>query len=206
MEVIQSVQMIRGKSVVTFFSGWKVWFSHHETLPFPLVPGAEIDHTNVEKYILLTQYPSALDKAVNLLAQRARSRNEIIEKLRSAHYDQSVVEMVIYKLEKENLLNDNDFTDQWIQSRIKKYGSARILHELRIKGVDREIIHQHLEDISEEEQLEAASSIAIKKIKQISDKNLSENEIKKIVIGMLIRRGYSWQTASKALQNALSQE
>ena len=154
---------------------------------------------------LLHDYPAALDLAVRLLAERPRSRKEISDRLASARFDEEVIGLVLYKLEKENLLNDRDFAMQWVQSRSLKYGPSRISRELHMKGVDQETVSEALENLSETEQLQHATDFAAKKFRT----QHSGDDIKKLkqrVTAALVRRGYSWNITIKACHNALLQE
>ena len=205
MEIIQSVETVRGKVRITFESGWTVWLNRNEQPGFSLSEGTVVDKNIFEKYILLHQYPSALERAVRMLSERACSKKEIEKRLFSARYDKNVIELVLYNLEKEKLLDDLDFAEQWVQSRSKKYGSSRIYRELRIKGVDADTAESVLECISEEEQAEHAVQLAEKKIRSLRD-SCDSVKLKQRVVGSLIRRGYSWEIASKAYETALHQK
>ena len=199
MEVIRSVDKIRNKTKITFESGWQVWILNRQMLPFPLEEGTEVNRESFEKTILPAQYPSALDKAVAMLAQRPHSKGEIAGRLETAHYDQEVISLVLYKLEKEKLLDDRDFALQWVESRIRKYGVARIRQELRMKDVDPEIIDEALQTASAEEQLQHAIDFIRKK----TNSSRASDDPKKYfrnTTAALIRRGYSWETARKAFQ------
>ena len=205
MEVIRCVNLIRGKMRISFESGWEVWLSRNLVLPFSASEGTEVDRKSFEQFVLLHQYPRALEKAVSLLAERARSRKEIEDSLRFAHFDAEVISLVLYKLEKENLLDDQQFSKQWVQSRMKKYGSARISRELQMKGLDRETAESALEEYSEEDELHSAVLLAEKKIRSMR----SETDRKALfrrVTGMLVRRGYSWEIARKAFSLASGSE
>ena len=205
MEIIQSVETVRGKVRITFESGWTVWLNRNEQPGFSLSEGTVVDKDIFEKYILLHQYPSALDRAVRMLSERACSKKEIEKRLLSARYDREVIELVLYKLEKEKLLDDLDFAEQWVQSRSKKYGSSRIYRELRIKGVDADTAESVIDSISDEEQTEHAVMLAEKKIRSLRN-TCDSAKLKQRVVASLIRRGYTWEIASKAYEKALHQE
>lgn len=159
----------------------------------------EINHS------LLHDYPAALDRAVRLLAERPRSRKEISDRLSSAHFDEEVISLVLYKLEKENLLNDRDFAIQWVQSRSLKYGSSRISRELRMKGIDDDTASEVLENLSEEEQVMRATAFAVKKIRTQRSGD-DPRKIKQRITAAIVHRGFSWNIALKAYQHALDQE
>ena len=203
MEIILSVETVRGKTKISFESGWQVWLRRDDIPDFPLKEGTAVDRECFLKHIRLHQYPAALDRAVRMLAGRPCSRKEIERRLKLARFDADVTELVLYKLEKENLLDDRDFAEQWVQSRSRKYGSARIHRELRMKGIDEETASGILDRISDEEQLLHAVDFAEKKIRSMQDSR-DDRKLKHNVITSLVRRGYSWEIALKAFDEAFS--
>ena len=120
----------------------------------PLSVGDAIDMEEYDQWLLLRQYRHALDRAVAFLAGRARSRREMEERLLRSGYRPCTVEMVLFKLEKEGLLDDADFARQWVDARsARRVGRGRIAQELRRKGVSAQEAEEALEALSEEEQL-----------------------------------------------------
>ena len=202
MEIIRSVETIRGKIRITFESGWQVWLRRNEDPGFPLTEGTAVDRESFLVYIRIHQYPPALDRAVRMLAERSCSRREIERKLTLARFDPDVTDLVLFKLEKENLLNDREFAVQWVHSRSRKYGASRIRQELRTKGIDGDIASEILEDLSEEEQLCQAVALAVKKIRSLQS-SCEEKKWKQRITAFLIRRGYSWDLALKAFEEAM---
>lgn len=204
MEIIRSVETIRGKIRITFESGWQVWLRRNEDPGFPLTEGTAVDRESFLAYIRIHQYPPALDRAVRMLAERSCSRREIERKLTLARFDPDVTDLVLFKLEKENLLNDREFAVQWVHSRSRKYGASRIRQELRTKGIDGDIASEILEDLSEEEQLCQAVALAVKKIRSLQS-SCEEKKWKQRITAFLLRRGYSWDLALKAFEEAMRQ-
>ena len=201
MEVIRSIEQIRGRKKIIFESGFVLWVRKGSNLPFSPDIGSEVEETDLERFILADQYPSALERAVSMLAERARSQKEIEQRLSNSFYDKNVIDLVLCKLEKEKLLNDRDFSEQWVLSRMKKYGAARISRELLQKGINRETIEDALRICTAEDQLETATKLAMKKIMS-SKKETDRNKNLRRVTDMLLRRGYSWETAKKAFEAA----
>ena len=204
LEVIQNVEYVRGKTVITFESGWRVWLNKEPVPEFPLEKNVQIEHEQFEKFVVVNQYPAALEKAVTMLAMRDRSIKEIYEILQKFHFEPGVIKLAVFKLEKEGLLDDQKFSIQWVQNRIQKYGPSRIARELHIKGIDNETSAKAFESCNEEEQLQAAVSTALKKIKQTLGKEDRITMYRKIT-AMLVRRGYSWETAKKAFNTAYAE-
>ena len=204
MEIIRSVETIRGKIRITFESSWQVWLRRNEDPGFPLTEGTAVDRESFLAYIRIHQYPPALDRAVRMLAERSCSRREIERKLTLARFDPDVTDLVLFKLEKENLLNDREFAMQWVHSRSRKYGASRIRQELRTKGIDEDIASEILEDLSEEDQLRQAVALAVKKIRSLQP-SCEEKKWKQRITSFLVRRGYSWDLALKAFEEAMRQ-
>lgn len=202
MELIRSTEIIRGKRKIEFESGWTVWLSRNLDPGFVLEEGTEVDRSSFVDFILLHQYPSALEQSVALLALRSRSRLEIERKLRQYRYDEEVIRLVLFKLENEKLLNDEDFSYQWVDSRSKKTGKIRLARELQLKGVGSETIRKVLDSGSEEEEMNHAVALAEKKIRASRDSR-DERKLFQYVTSFLVRRGFSWEIAKKAFEKAL---
>ena len=205
MEIISSVENIRGRIRITFESGWKVWLHKNQNPGFPLQAGVTVDRNSFMRYITSRQYPAALNKAVAMLAARACSRKEIESRLLRGKYDQQVIDSVLNKLDQNNLINDMDFSRQWVQSRMKKYGPGKIRQELKRKGVDEDTVQKSLEMCSEENQMVSAVCLASAGIRTQSSPYDRRKLFSKIT-SMLVRRGYSWDIAVRAFNEAAEKE
>lgn len=206
MDVITSIRKERGRCIVTVNESEIVKVPVSLMRERPLKEGQSLDLAEYDNWLMIRQYRFALDRAVGYLAARARSKREIEQKLLQAGYRPSTVEMVIYKLERENLLDDADFARQWVESRSNRsLGRSRIAQELRRKGVSQEEADDALSIIEDEDQLSGAVALAEKaagRIKPGEDPRKTANRI----AGMLARRGYSWDIAKEAIRQALSDE
>lgn len=206
MDVITSIRKERGKYRVTINDAEDVLVPVSLMRERPLAEGQPIDLEDYDNWLMVRQYRFALDRAVGYLAARACSTHEIEQKLLRSGYRPSTVEMVIYKLQRENLLDDADFARQWVESRQHhKLGRSRIAQELRRKGVSQEEAEDALSVIDEEDQLAGAVALAEKAAARIKP----GEDIRKVssrIAGMLARRGYSWDIAKQAIAQALSDE
>ncbi len=206
MDVITAIRKERGRYRVTVNDSEDVLVPVSLLRERPLKEGQSIDLEEYDNWLMVRQYRFALDRAVGYLAARARSRKEIEQKLLQAGYRPCTVEMVVYKLQRENLLDDADFARQWVESRAThKLGRSRIAQELRRKGISQEEAEEALSVIEDDDQLEGAVALAEKaaaRIKSGEDMRKAANRI----AGMLARRGYSWDIAKEAIRRALSDE
>ena len=169
----------------------------------PLTVGEPIDMEEYDQWLLLRQYRHALDRAVAFLAGRARSRREMEERLLRSGYRPCTVEMVLYKLEKEGLLDDADFARQWVDARsARRMGRGRIAQELRRKGVSVREAEEALEGLSDEEQLEGAS-VLVEKAMARTPSGEDPRKTAARITAMLARRGYDYDTAREAISRVM---
>ncbi len=205
MELIRDVAVIRSRVCITLDSNEKYYLSRKDVLEGGFAAGQEVDPEEFRRFVVLHQYRKALDRAVAMLALRPCSRGEIRQKLHSALFSDETIEMVLYKLEREKLLDDTDFSLQWAAYRAgHRYGSRRIYQELRYKGVSEEDAREALASLPEEEQLSQAVYLAEKALRRRNPAGLSPAEVQKL-LAYLVRRGYDWDTARQALSRVLGQ-
>lgn len=204
MDVITSIKKERGKMRITVSDSDVILVPISLFRERPLEEGQPIDMDEYDNWLMVRQYRHALDKAVAFLASRARSRKEIEDKLLHCGYRPCTVEMVIYKLETENLLDDADFARQWVEARVNhKLGRNRIAQELRRKGISADEAEAALESIDSDDQLAAAIALvekALARTKSGEDPRKTANRI----TAMLARRGFGWDVAREAISQAMN--
>lgn len=205
MDMITAIRKDRGRFRLTLDDGQVIVVSAELFRERPFSEGDAIDVEEYDEWLLPRQYRAALDRAVALLAARAHSRGEIEQKLLHAQYRPATVEMVLYKLEREGLLDDADFARQWAAARAgRKLGSGRIAQELRRKGVSARTIEEAISEIDHEDQLAAAAALAEKALRRVKPGEDSRKTLQRLT-GMLARRGYSWEIARQAIRQVMDE-
>ena len=202
MDVITAIRRERGKMRITINDATEVLVPLLLFRERPLSEGQPLNLEEYDQWLMLRQYRHALDKAVAALAARACSRKEIEGKLLRIGYRPCTVEMVLYKLEREHLLDDADFARQWVEARCKKLGRRRIAQELRQKGISAEQTDEALKHVDEEEQLACAASLASKALGRAKSGEDPRKTAQRI-IAAIVRRGYGYDVARKALQQVM---
>lgn len=205
MDVITQVRKERGCYSVTIGDATDVKVPAPLFRERPLQEGELIDPEEYDQWLMVRQYRQALDRAVGYLAARARSRKEIEDKLLRAGYRPCTVEMVLYKLEKEGLLDDGDFARQWVESRSQRMGRERIVRELRQKGVSTQEAEAALETIDEDEQLSGAVALVEKGLARAKAGEDPRKTAARLT-AMLARRGYGYDVARAAIEQAMTSE
>ena len=203
MDIITSIKKERGKLRIVFNEDSVVLVPISLFRERPLSVGDAIDLEEYDQWLLLRQYRHALDRAVAFLAGRARSRREMEDRLLRSGYRPCTVEMVLFKLEKEGLLDDADFARQWVEARTaRRMGRGRIAQELRRKGVSAQEAEEALEALSEEDQLESAIRLVEKTLSRVSTGEDPRKTAARIT-AMLARRGYGYDVAREAISRVM---
>ena len=87
------------------------------------------------------------NRAMNYLARREHSYQELRDKLLRKGFELSLIDLVLTKLQENRLLSDQRFTDCFIQSRINKgQGPLRIKQELQSRGIDKNLVDSVLQN------------------------------------------------------------
>lgn len=109
---------------------------------------------------------SLRQRALDYLARREYSVAELGKKLQSVarqyELDADEIPEILADFQKRNWVSDSRFTEQILHARKAKFGSARIAHELREKGVSDNLIVEALQDVKHDE-LENAKAVWRKK-------------------------------------------
>jgi regulatory protein len=95
----------------------------------------------------------AVDQALNYLSFRPRSREEVRRYLHRKETPPDLIAPVLERLDQLDLVNDRSFTSFWIESRERANpkGMQAIKNELRMKGIEREVIDEMVDDEQDEE-------------------------------------------------------
>ncbi len=111
-----------------------------------------------------------------------------------------VANAVLYKLQEQGLINDEEFARAWSESRqrAKKLSKRVISTELRGKGVSSEIIERVTSEIDEADEYAIALELAQRKYRPIA--HLDPEVIRRRIHGALARRGFSMSVISSAMR------
>ncbi len=198
MDVILSVRRLKGKVRIAADGGQDFLIPHSVYRRQPLSQGDILDLDAYFQSLAPLLYRHALDHAVKYLSVRARSCKEVETKLRLYGYPDDTVKMVLFKLEQTELLDDSAFAVQWTQARCEKgLGKKNIARTLRQKGISSETVQSSLQDVDDTQQLIKAKELIQKWLPRYRDED-SRDAVRKLMQA-LVRRGYDWEIARKAV-------
>ena len=182
-----------------------------------LVIGKEVAPDDMEKILSEAEVGKLVEKVYGLLNIRYRSEREIRDYMKQLSFKRKikdkdelsevVIEALIEKLKKRDLINDLRFATEWVDARrkSKKKGINALKSELFQKGINREIIeevlsHEGSDNLSEEN---LAKQALEKKLK--AWKNLPEKEFKPKAIQFLMRKGFNYDISKQVIENSIKE-
>lgn len=135
-------------------------------------------------------------RALGLLDQRSRSRQELYDRLVQAEFAPEVVDEVLDDLAHAGLIDDAAFAVEWVRQRHKRRGKSRSVldRELREKGVSQEDRDEALDQIDAADEEAMARALAEKKARSVKSVPVDRKEREKAlrrIVGVLARRGFN---------------
>lgn len=136
---------------------------------------------------------SLLARAVNLLSHREHSELELGRKLLPHATSPEEVEQVLERLKKENWQSNQRFTQVFAQQKSSKWGTAKILQELKQHKLNAEDISNIKEELEQTEQ-QRAYEVWLKKFRGVKYETPQEYARQ---MRFLLSRGFSSDVVRK---------
>ena len=128
-------------------------------------------------------------RALRYLARREHSRDELARKLAPRAPSPEILEGLLCELEGRKLLSNERFAEVRAHWMARKYGTARIRHDLKAKGVAEDIAQR----VTSEGELERAATILKRKYREPA----TTREERARRARFLQSRGFSYDTIRK---------
>ena len=142
--------------------------------------------------------PSLRAAAIRLLARREYPRAELAQRLRARGASPDEVERVLDALAADGYLSDTRFAHMLVQSRAGRFSGRAIAHELRERGVDREVAAAALEPLREHDELAQATALWQRRFGAAP----RDEREKARQVRFLLSRGYALGTALRVIKAA----
>jgi regulatory protein len=177
---------------------------HRKTLKeLGLAAGQTWNRRDLARQCRELEYSHALDAAIALLSQRARSLADLGRRLRRKGYSSSAVGAVVTKLSDLGLINDERFAEDLMDSlqRRENLGQRAIFDRMRREGLPQTVVARVTEERTDEDREAArALELARKRLSRMTD--VDPMKARRRVYAFLIRRGFAARHAAAALQQA----
>ena len=143
------------------------------------------------------------DRALNMLACRARSCAELTRALVRKGAERPVVDRAIARLREHGLIDDAEFAQAFTRARVlgANHSRRRVQQELARKGVAREVIDAAIDAVFEEEgvdQGDLVEVVARRKLRTLA--TLEPHVRRRRLYAFLARRGYDGEDIRRAME------
>lgn len=151
---------------------------------------------------------AALDQALVLafrhLSRRERTCQEMRGHLERRGVEPGVIDAALHELSEQGYLDDARFARLFAEDKrgLEQWGAERIRRDLLRRGVAGELIAAALEEGSAEAELERAVALLQRRLPQPPCDRRSRER----ALGLLLRRGYGYETASRAVWACAEQD
>ena len=138
--------------------------------------------------------------ALRLLKLRPRSKGELESKMAGKGYAQAVIIDVLDALTQMGFIDDTAFAKAWLQYSLNRpMGFRRVERELIEKGIPKDVIRGHWDEVKEGyDELEVVRTLAKKRARQYN--NVDPLKRKKRVMDYLSRRGFQLDVIMKVIK------
>lgn len=169
---------------------------------FGLCVGLEVSRQLLDDILRAEAQRQAMNVALRLLSYEPRSQEGLRQRLLRRGFDPQAVEHVVARLRQMRLLDDAEFSRAFVESRQRwsPRGRRRLISELVAKQVDPVSARQAVASVDEDD---AALRAAADRARALAAHPWPE--FRRRLIAFLARRGFGWETASRATQEAWAQ-
>src|SRR5437764_5283036 len=142
----------------------------------------------------------AVDRALNYLSYRPRSREEVRRYLRRKETPPEIIETALARLDRLDFVNDRTFAGFWIESRehFTPRGARALKNELRMKGIERDVVDELVNDEQDEER--ALRAGRKKAMSLVNTPNIDYATFRNRLGPFLQRRGFAYQVVTKTVR------
>ena len=150
----------------------------------------------------MEQFSKALNYCFLLLKYRARSKSEIISRLKKKGYKPPIISKVISYLQEYNYINDQEFTHNFVSFSLDKgWGPRRIDFNLKNLGISHELRKQALSgDISYKDKIRELVTNKLKIYKNRKEP-FSKKVIYQKIVNFLVTKGFEYNEIFEQLEN-----
>lgn len=148
-----AVQKNDSDRVSVFLDGAFAFGVHQDlVLKHQLVTGQTLRPDEHQALMEEDEVMRAKGKALDYLAHKARTENEVRRKLRTKECTSAVIDRVIAYLRERGYLDDENYAHEYVRRRFshKGYGPVRLRAELKKRGIDRHLAETAVDALFEE--------------------------------------------------------
>lgn len=167
---------------------------------YKLAKGLTLEASEIIELLESETIQQAYITAIHYLSYRQRSRAEIERHLYKKDIEPDHIDIVMGRLDKENLLDDLGFAKSFVRERIrqKKKGPKLIIQELMEKGVSKESINKAIKIMTFTDQYSIALKFAQKRADRPKKESIEKQ--KQQIRSSLMQRGFDSDVINEVMQ------
>lgn len=172
-------------------------------LKYNILGKGNISVSELNTYLKDNTFYEAYYKAVKYINVKLRTSKEIFDYLVKAGYDVSFVPKVVDKIIKDGYINEEVYTECYINDQInlKVVGPLRIEKDLLGLGISKSVISKYIGNYSKEMQVSKINKFIAKEIKLNSNK--SSYVLKNKILISLVNKGFYKDDIVRCLDNVV---
>jgi regulatory protein len=161
--------------------------------------GQELSAVDIERLKDADARELAFQRALRLIDLRPRSADEIRQNLARHKVAEGHIQAALERLAQSGLINDASFARMWVenQAAFRPRSKRALTQELRRKGIDQAEITAAVTEVDDRA---SAQVVAAARAKRHADLPWPEFRLK--LGGFLARRGFDYETAREAIEQA----
>ncbi len=186
----------RNKNRVNVFLDGEFAFGLTRIVASWLQVGQELSDEKIKDLQSKDEVEIALQRALRYLSYRPRSEKEVRQNLNKHDFSDTVVDEIIQRLKRNQLVDDTAFARMWVENRseFRPRGAYALRMELRQKGLPDGEIDQALSDLNEEQLALKAARKQVRKYR-----GLEQQDFRNKMSGFLARRGFNYAIISSII-------
>ncbi len=160
-----------------------------------LVVGQDISEEKLNEIVITSEKHRAFEKIVDIISRGDYSESEVKDKLIKKGYNINGINAAIDLAKEYGYINDENYAQKFVQSKSLK-SKREIQSKLYSKGIDKNIISEALQVISEEDEQLKANQLAEKYMRN----KQPDTKVMGNLYNFLARKGYSHEVCMKTLK------
>ena len=159
----------------------------------------ELGEDEIEKIVKEAEFAKTFEKILRFSMLRPRSEKELYDWLKRKKVHLSLHKKIFERLKKLDLVDDEKFAKWWVDQRLnfRNKSVREITYELRLKGIEKDLINSALEEVKIDE-VKSAKGLITKNFFRWRRFSTAERKVK--ILQYLLRKGFPFRVVKKAVE------
>ncbi len=152
--------------------------------------GREITKAELENIVTESEQNSGFERVVDLISRTPKTQHQVRTYLKEKGYMPKTINVILAKLQDYHYLDDRRYAEIYIENNISRYGKRKIMQNLLMRGVDKDLINECLADYDNQD--ETVLNFALKFMKNREPTRENFDKLCRHLAG----KGFDWSEIS----------